>query len=287
MSSSASLVPFGARLSAAFAATGHLCVGIDPHDFLLEQWGLPRDALGAREFGLRVVAAAEGVAGIVKPQVAFFERFGAVGYQALEDVLVACRDAGLLVIADAKRGDVGSTVEAYASAWLTPGAPLEADAMTISAYQGLGSIDDARALALASGKGLFVLSATSNPESFEPQRAVIASGDNMGKTVAGAIMNGAAHWNTTEPGLGSIGVVIGATVALQDYGMNSALLRSTPILAPGFGHQGAQYSEIPALYGVSADNVLVSASRSILAAGPTGIAAAIRTETRLIGAVYS
>lgn len=287
MSSSASLVPFGARLSAAFAATGHLCVGIDPHDFLLEQWGLPRDALGAREFGLRVVAAAEGVAGIVKPQVAFFERFGAVGYQALEDVLVACRDAGLLVIADAKRGDVGSTVEAYASAWLTPGAPLEADAMTISAYQGLGSIDDARALALASGKGLFVLSATSNPESFEPQRAVIASGDNMGKTVAGAIMNGAAHWNTTEPGLGSIGVVIGATVALHDYGVNSALLRSTPILAPGFGHQGAQYSEIPALYGVSADNVLVSASRSILAAGPTGIAAAIRTETRLIGAVYS
>jgi orotidine-5'-phosphate decarboxylase len=248
---------------------------------------LPRDALGAREFGLRVVAAAEGVAGIVKPQVAFFERFGAVGYQALEDVLVACRDAGLLVIADAKRGDVGSTVEAYASAWLTPGAPLEADAMTISAYQGLGSIDDARALALASGKGLFVLSATSNPESFEPQRAVIASGNYMGKTVAGAIMNGAAHWNTTEPGLGSIGVVIGATVALHDYGVNSALLRSTPILAPGFGHQGAQYSEIPALYGVSADNVLVSASRSILAAGPTGIAAAIRTETRLIGAVYS
>lgn len=287
MSSLASLVPFGARLSAAFAATGHLCVGIDPHDFLLKQWGLPRDALGAREFGLRVVAAAEGVAGIVKPQVAFFERFGAAGYQALEDVLAACRDAGLLVIADAKRGDVGSTVEAYASAWLTPGAPLEADAMTISAYQGLGSIDDARALALASGKGLFVLSATSNPESFEPQRAVIAAGDNMGMTVAGAIMNGAAHWNTAEPGLGSIGVVIGATVALDDYGVNSARLRSTPILAPGFGHQGAQYSEIPALYGVSADNVLVSASRSILAAGPTGIAAAIRTETRLIGAVYS
>lgn len=287
MSSLASLVPFGVRLSAAFDATGHLCVGIDPHDFLLEQWGLPRDALGAREFGLRVVEAAEGVAGIVKPQVAFFERFGAAGYQALEEVLVACRDAGLLVIADAKRGDVGSTVEAYASAWLTPGAPLEADAMTISAYQGLGSIDDARALALAAGKGLFVLSATSNPESFEPQRAVIAGGDNTGETVAGAIMNGAAQWNTTEPGLGSIGVVIGATVALKDYGVNSALLRSTPILAPGFGHQGAHYSEIPSLYGVSADNVLVSASRSILAAGPTGIATAIRTEARLIGTVYS
>jgi orotidine-5'-phosphate decarboxylase len=262
-------------------------VGIDPHPYLLDQWKLSVDAVGAREFGLRVVEAVAGTAGIVKPQVAFFERFGSAGYRALEDVLAACRAAGILVIADAKRGDVGSTVEAYASAWLTPGAPLEADAMTISAYQGLGSIADARTLAISAGKGLFVLSATSNAESFEPQRAIIASGENTGDTVAGAIINGVAHWNTTEAGLGSIGVVVGATISLEDYGIESAILSSTPILAPGFGHQGALYGDIRGIYGASADNVLVSASRSILAAGPGGIAQAIRTEVDLIAKVYA
>ncbi len=279
--------PFGARLRETFETVGHLCVGIDPHDYLLAEWELSRDATGAREFGLRIIDALDGAAGIVKPQVAFFERFGSTGYQALEDVLAACRDAGILVIADAKRGDVGSTVEAYAHAWLTPGSPLEADAMTVSAYQGLGSITDARELALSSGKGLFVLAATSNPESFEPQRAIIANGEYTGDSVAGAIINGVTQWNTNEAGLGSMGVVIGATIALDDYGIHHGVLTSTPILAPGFGHQGAHYDDIAALYGSSAHNVLVSASRSILAAGLSGIKKAIRTEADAIGQVYS
>ena len=114
-------------------------------------------AEGAREFGLRCVDAAAGRIGIVKPQVAFYERHGAAGYAALEDVLRAARDAGLIVIADVKRGDIGSTVGAYGEAWLTPGSPLEADAMTVVAYQGVGSLEDPIGRARAYGKGLFVL----------------------------------------------------------------------------------------------------------------------------------
>ena len=130
---------FGERLDAAFDAYGQVCLGIDAHSHLLGEWGLPDTAEGARIFGLRAVEAAEGVVGIVKPQVAFFERHGSAGYAALEEVLAAARRAGLVVIADVKRGDIGTTIEAYGEAWLTPGSPLEADAMTLVAYQGVGS----------------------------------------------------------------------------------------------------------------------------------------------------
>ncbi|MBW8873198.1 MAG: orotidine-5'-phosphate decarboxylase, partial [Leifsonia sp.] len=131
---------FGSRLREAFSDSGQLCVGIDPHAGLLKAWGLPDSASGARDFGLRVVEAVTGRAGIVKPQIAFYERHGSAGYAALEDVLAAARAAGLLVIADVKRGDLGSSVDAYGEAWLTPGSPLEADAMTAVAFQGLGSL---------------------------------------------------------------------------------------------------------------------------------------------------
>jgi orotidine-5'-phosphate decarboxylase len=188
---------FGERLIGVFEASGHLCVGIDPHPYLLADWGLVDSGEGLREFGLRVVDAAVGRAGIVKPQVAFFERHGSAGYAALEETIRAARAAGLLVIADAKRGDLGSSVEAYGQAWLTPGAPLEADAMTISAYQGVGSIAAPIELARQGGKGLFVLAATSNPEAFATQSAVVGrgvgggvgSGDLAGRTVAASIVD--------------------------------------------------------------------------------------------------
>ena len=118
--------------------TGPLCAGIDPSADLLPTWGLPDSADGLRTFGLTCVEAFAGVVPVVKPQVAFFERLGSAGIAALEDVLAAARDAGLLVIADAKRGDIGSTMEAYASAWLDPASPLAADAMTAMPYLGLG-----------------------------------------------------------------------------------------------------------------------------------------------------
>ena len=154
---------FGERVRAAVSSHGPLCVGIDPHAALLAAWGLGDDAAGVREFGLRTVEAAAGRAGIVKPQVSFFERFGSAGFAALEDVLSAARAAGLVVIADAKRGDIGSTMDAYAAAWLTPGSSLEADALTVNPFLGVGALGGAFDLADRHGKGLFVLAATSNP----------------------------------------------------------------------------------------------------------------------------
>lgn len=270
------MTSFGSRLAASFAEYGQLCVGIDPHSWLLDEWKLPHTAAGVRDFGLRTVEAAAGQVGVVKPQVAFYERFGAAGYAALEDVLAAARSAGLLVIADVKRGDVGTSVEAYGQAWLTPGSPLEADAMTVSAYQGVGSLQAPLQLAEQHGKGLFVLSATSNPEASGVQRARTDAGASVARTV----VNDVADWNATHSAerLGSIGVVIGATIDATAFGLDYEGMAGIPILAPGFGHQGARIDQFPELYGSAADAVLVAVSRSILSAGPHGVKSAIASQ---------
>jgi orotidine-5'-phosphate decarboxylase len=279
---------FGERLSGAFADWGQLCVGIDPHPWLLTQWGLPDSASGVREFGLRVVAACAGRVGIVKPQVAFFERHGAAGFSAIEAVLGAARAAGLLVIADAKRGDVGSSVEAYGAAWLTPGSPLEADALTVNPYPGVGSLDPAITLARRHGKGLYLLAATSNPEGLAGQTAVVATGEQAGQSVAGSIVaevikrNEVTDSSAAGSSIGDLGVVLGATVDLAVYGIDPGRLVSTAhgvpatsILAPGFGHQGARFDQVRTRFGAAAAVTVLSVSRSILSAGPDGLAAAI------------
>lgn len=286
------VVPFGDRLATAFDTYGQLCVGIDPHPYLLERWGLSDDAAGLRQFGQRVVESAAGRVGIIKPQVAFFERHGSAGYAALENILDTARQAGLLVIADAKRGDLGTSVEAYAQAWLTPGGALEVDALTISAYMGLGSIESPMTLAEEWGKGLFVLAATSNPEAFSLQTARISSGSHAGRTVASSIVTGVGEWNVSggsgatvavrpARGIGSIGLVLGATVDFTACELDLAFIAVTPaspVLAPGFGHQGAQFTDLGRLYGPAAPVTIVSASRSILEAGPDGISDAIRMQ---------
>lgn len=283
------MIGFGTRLEQAIDGHGRLCVGIDPHPYLLGQWGLGDDAAGLREFGLCVVEASAGRAGIVKPQVAFFERHGSAGFAALEEVLRAARAAGLIVIADAKRGDVGSSVEAYGQAWLTPGSPLEADAMTVSAFQGVGSITAPLELAARHGKGLFVLAATSNPEAAAIQSAVIGSGARSGLTVAAGIVADVTDWNRGDPSarIAGVGVVLGATVDFAAYGIDTAAADEgpgTPILAPGFGHQGARFDKVDAIYGAAASRTIVAASRSILAAGPSGLAAAITSHANEVGA---
>jgi orotidine-5'-phosphate decarboxylase len=276
---------FGDRLARTFASAGHLCVGIDPHPYLLERWNLPDSGKGLREFGLRTVEAASGQIGIVKPQVAFFERHGSAGYDALERTLAAARQAGLLVIADAKRGDLGTSVEAYAQAWLRPGSPLEADAMTVSAYQGVGSLEAPMVLAREFGKGLFVLAATSNPEAAIIQTASTEVDEQVHRSVAASIVADVNRSNA-QP-LGSFGVVIGATVELADYGIAPSELVSMPILSPGFGFQGAGFGQIPTIFGPAAANVIVSSSREILEAGSDGIRSAIALQAGRLAEVFA
>lgn len=268
---------FGARLDDAFDRYGHLCLGVDPHAFLLQEWGLPDTAEGARTFGLRALDAAVGTVGIVKPQIAFFERHGAAGYAALESVLSVARSAGLVVIADVKRGDIGSTIDAYGEAWLTPGSPLEVDAMTAVAYQGVGSLSGPIERARANGKGVFVLAATSNPEAFPTQTALLRTGAHHRETVAAGIVAEVDELNAGS-GLGPVGVVIGATVDFGHFGVDPALLASTPILAPGFGEQGAVLTDLPDLYGQAVANVIANLGRSVLKAGPSGLADALRRQ---------
>jgi orotidine-5'-phosphate decarboxylase len=266
---------FGERTRAALARFGCLCVGIDPHPSLLAAWGLSETAEGARAFGLRVVDAAAGRVGIVKPQVSFFERYGAAGYAALEDVLRTGRDAGLVEIGDAKRGDIGSTMDAYAQAWLTPGAPLEVDALTVNPFLGVQALAGAFDLAASAGKGVLVLAATSNPEGAGVQRARLADGATVsGGIVADVSARNAAH--TPAGAWGDLGFVIGATVDWTTAGL-PVPQPPTPILAPGFGHQGAVPSELGRRFGAAAPTVIATESRSILSAGPDRLADTIAT----------
>ncbi len=281
---------FGERLATTFASRGQLCVGIDPHGFLLREWGLADDVTGVREFAFRTLDAVDGRAGIVKPQVAFFERFGSSGFAVLEELVADARSRGILVIADVKRGDLGTSVDAYASAWLQAGSPLEVDAMTVVAYQGFGSLAGPATLAEAGGKGLFVLGATSNPEGVALQRAVHQAGARAGSTVAAGIVADVGEWNGSHrrsvDGLGSIGLVLGATVDLDSYGIDltGVAAEASPILAPGFGHQGVALGEMAAIYGPAARQTIVSASRSISVAGPDGLGSAIDDHVREVGA---
>lgn len=260
---------FGQRLAAAMDEHGPLCVGIDPHPGLLDDWGLADDVEGLRRFALTVLEAVGGHVAAVKPQSAFFERHGSRGVAVLEEVVAAGRDTGTLVIVDAKRGDIGSTMAAYADAFLRDGSPLAGDALTVSPYLGFGSLDPAVDLALASGRGLFVLCLTSNKEGHEVQHARTADGVSIAALVAAR----AAALNADASPLGSIGLVVGATVgdAAERTGVDLAAVNG-PLLAPGVGAQGAGPRELAQVFGSARRQVLASSSRGVLAAGPAVVA---------------
>ncbi|MDR1394351.1 MAG: orotidine-5'-phosphate decarboxylase [Bifidobacteriaceae bacterium] len=260
------MTPFGQRLAEVFSQRGHLCVGIDPHRASLVSWGLPDTAEGAETFGLRLTQAAEaGGAAAIKPQSAMFERFGSAGLAALEQVLARAGRLGLLTVLDVKRGDIGSTMTAYAQAYLEDHAPLAADAITLSPYLGFGSLQPALSLAERTGRGVFVLAFTSNAEGRDVQSAVTPNGLNTGE----AMIEAAGRVNAGQPPLGSTGVVIGATLgALEPSTVKLIAQLNGPILAPGVGHQGADGQALIDLFGDASDKVLATTSRAISAAGP-------------------
>lgn len=306
MPDSTTTPPFGVRLRAAMEHAGPLCAGIDPHAGLLAAWGLSDDVAGLETFALRCVEAFAGVVACVKPQSAFFERHGAAGVAVLERTLAALRESGTLSILDVKRGDIGSTMDAYAQAYLGEGSPLAADAITVSPYLGYGSLRPALDLAAHTGRGVFVLALTSNPEGpvVQHARTDATSGDGAGTstgkaagtstakaagTVAGSIVAGVTADNEAARSrgqLGSVGMVVGATVgdAVERLGLDLAAANA-PLLAPGVGAQGASGQDVRAVFGAALPAVLASSSREILSAGPEVGAlrdAARRTATQFI-----
>ncbi|WP_030240632.1 orotidine-5'-phosphate decarboxylase [Streptomyces sp. NRRL S-350] len=255
------LAPFGTRLRQALDTRGQLCVGIDPHASLLAAWGLGDDLAGLETFTRTVVEALADRVAVLKPQAAFFERFGSKGVAVLEKAVEEARAAGALVLMDAKRGDIGSTMAAYAEAFLSPGSPLFSDAVTVSPYLGFGSLRPALDLAREQGCGVFALALTSNPEGAEVQRAVGADGE----PVASSVLRQLAAENEGAAPLGSFGAVVGATLA--DAGVELAI--NGPLLAPGIGAQGATMADLPRVFGGSVINVVPSVSRDVLKHGPS------------------
>lgn len=254
---------FGARLLAAMEEHGPLCVGIDPHPELLAQWGLRDDADGLARFCDTVLEGVGGRVAAVKPQSAFFERHGSAGLAVLERLLTGLREAGTLSLLDVKRGDIGSTMRAYAQAYLEDGAPLAADAVTISPYLGTGSLAPAVDLARATFRGVFVLALTSNPEAAAVQRV----GD---PPVARSVAEDVAGLNAGSEPVGDVGLVVGATVgdAPAELGIDLAAAGAV-ILAPGVGAQGAGPEDLARTFVGVERRVLASVSRGILSAGPT------------------
>ncbi|GAA2248558.1 orotidine-5'-phosphate decarboxylase [Kitasatospora cystarginea] len=255
------LAPFGARLRHALDTRGQLCVGIDPHASLLTAWGLDDDIAGLESFSRTVVEALAGQVAVLKPQAAFFERFGSRGIAVLERTVAEAREAGALVLMDAKRGDIGSTMAAYAETFLSPASPLFSDAVTVSPYLGFGSLQPALDLARANGAGVFALALTSNPEGHEVQRAVAADGESVAQ---GVLRRLAAENAGAEP-MGSFGAVVGATLA--EAGVDLDI--NGPLLAPGVGAQGATAADLPRVFGGAVRHVVPSVSRDILKHGPS------------------
>lgn len=260
---------FAERVLAALKERGPLCVGIDPHRALLEAWGVGDTLDGLRRFALAATEAIAPVAAVIKPQSAFFERFGAPGVAVLERVIALGREAGAIVIVDAKRGDIGSTMAAYADAYLGAGSALAGDAVTLSPYAGYSALRPALDMAAKHDRGVFVVALTSNPDGAAVQRACSGSG-----TVAQRILDATASENHGARPLGRVGVVIGATVGALDVDLDAL---NGPILVPGLGAQGGTPADLARLFG-GRPGVIPSTSRGVLRAGPDP--AALREATR-------
>ncbi|MCA1982784.1 orotidine-5'-phosphate decarboxylase [Nocardioides nematodiphilus] len=267
---------FGERLDAAVRARGPLCAGIDPHAGLLAEWGLDDDIAGLERFALTAVEGLAPHVSVIKPQSAFYERFGSKGIAVLERVIAESRAAGALVLLDVKRGDIGSTSQAYADAYLDPASPLASDAITVSPYLGFGSLAPFIASASMFDAGLFVLGLTSNAEGPEVQRSTTDTGESVAERMFAHL----AALNEGATPYGSFGAVVGATIG--DAG--ASLDFGGPILAPGFGEQGGTAADIKRIFGDLP--VLPSSSRGLLRKGPDTAAlrdAALATNAELRG----
>ena len=251
---------FGERLRQQVLDRSPLCVGIDPSTATLARWERPDNVDGVLYVALTLVEVASAVTGVVKPQVAFFERFGSAGLAALERVIAEASNAGLIVIADAKRGDIGSTNDGYAQAWLSPRSPLSSDALTVSPYLGVAAMESLRHACESFDRGLFVVVASSNPEG----QAIQAARDVDGQRVDSALLEQLASLNDATPSV--FGAVIGATRHAPQFPLSRL---GAPFLVPGVGAQGGTSDDVAHLFtGVPTGSVVVNVGRAISDAGP-------------------
>lgn len=254
---------YGRRLQRVITERGALCAGIDPHPGMLRTWGLPADANGLERCARTMVEALGEIVAVFKPQSAFFEAYGSAGVAVLERTLADIAATGALALLDVKGGDIGSTMDAYAAAYLTDGSPLAVDAVTLSPYLGFGSLSGAIDVAREQGRGVYVLALTSNPEGPQVQQARTPDG----RTVAEVVLDAGAAVNATEPEgqWGPVGLVVGATVGPTD--LDFARLRGS-ILAPGFGAQGGTVADLVRVFSTALPQVLPTTSRDLMSAGP-------------------
>jgi orotidine-5'-phosphate decarboxylase len=253
---------FAARFEKVRSRYGPLCWGLDPSARVLEQWDLGDSPDGLDHFADRVVEAAAETIGIVKPQAAFYERHGWRGFRTLQRLIHDARDAGLLVIVDAKRGDVGSTNDAYAEAYLGRRAPMEADGLTVHPYLGLGAMGAFVQRVDAAGAVLFVVTRSSNPEGRVVQ-AASTSGGSVEESILEQI--GTINAQLTEDPVGPIGAVVAPTTSEPPLDLLAA---RALFLAPGVGAQGATAADVAEAFAACRERVIPSASRSLLEAGP-------------------
>lgn len=264
---------YGSRLQAAVARYGRLCVGIDPHPAVLDGWGLPPDVHGLDRCARTMIEAVAGRVAVIKPQSAFFEAYGSAGIAVLERVLADARAAGLITLLDVKRGDIGSTMAAYTQAYLGDDSPLAADAITLNPYLGPAALDGAVDQARSTGRGIYLLAATSNPQAGAVQQAVTP----QGATISQSIIDAANAYNhvaagsagaRTDDGWNSVGVVIGATLATEVAAALDLTQVTGSILVPGLGAQGATADDLRRVFQDRYSRLLPTSSRAILTAGP-------------------
>jgi orotidine-5'-phosphate decarboxylase len=254
---------FADRFAAVRGRLGPLVWGLDPSPEVLSGWDLGDTPEGLDHFVDIVLAVASETVGLVKPQSAFYERHGWRGIRSLTRLCAEARAAGLLVILDAKRGDVGSTNDAYAEAYLGKDAPIEADALTVHPYLGLAAMGAFVRRAHEAGSCLLVVTRSSNPEGRGIQDAATRKGVSVEADLLDEIGQLNAH---LAPGrIGPVGAVIGP----REWGTPLDLVSANAIyLAPGVGAQGATVDDVCRVFAACPDRVMPSASRSLLSHGP-------------------
>ncbi|MBK8197811.1 MAG: orotidine-5'-phosphate decarboxylase [Acidobacteria bacterium] len=254
---------FATRLTEGVRRHGPLCVGIDPHAGMVPALFGGDTARGLEYWGRALVEVAAGKVSVVKPQVGFFERLGPGGMAALAAVTRAARDAGLLVLMDAKRGDIGSTAEGYAEAFLGAGAFFEADAVTVNPYMGLDTLEPFAKRAEANGKGVVVLVRTSNPGAADFQM-LDTGGEPLYIRVAEALKP-LTERLMSPCGWSNLMMVVGATAPEEARRVRAAAPKAL-FLVPGYGAQGAVPGEAMAglvRRGNHTEGGVISASRSV------------------------